>query len=346
MQKIKEHELCVNYSQKHRFMVLCSNLYSSSLLLSVVSKGVKIGIYSVSKKNEIFLSKKFILVPFLGIFTETLLSLEAARNNNYLLSWVEKQQSWGKYVFSLVQVKADFPDLSESALKRALDRLSNKGRILSVYKGFYLIVPPEYTSRGLLPPMLFIDSLMKFIHKPYYVGLLSAAALHGSAHQQPQEFFVVTDTKQIATIKKGLKINYITKKEIPENLLENRKTESGFVKVSSPELTAADIIYYNSRIGGINRAASVINELAEVMKPEKIIPELINTLTVPTIQRLGYLLEVVLEQKILSDKLYKESQKIKKEFFRQPLKAGIEKIGFQKNDRWKIIINTDIEIDE
>lgn len=311
-----------------------------------MSKGVKIGVYHVSKNNVKYLSKYFTLAPFLGTFTETLLTLKTARNNNYLLSWVEKQQSWGKYVFSLVQVKADFPDLSESALKRALDRLSNKGRILSVYKGFYLIVPPEYASRGLLPPMLFIDSLMKYIHKPYYVGLLSAAALHGSAHQQPQEFFVVTDTKQITTIKKGLKINYITKKEIPENLLENRKTESGFVKVSSPELTAADIIYYNSRIGGINRAATVLSELAEVMKPEQITSELINTLTVPTIQRLGYLLELVLEQKKLSDKLYSESQKIKKKFFRQPLKAGIEKTGFPKNDRWKIIINTDIEIDE
>ena len=55
------------------------------------------------------------LVPFLGTFTENLLHLEATRNNNYLLNWVEKQQSWGKYVFSLVQVRADFPDLSDSA---------------------------------------------------------------------------------------------------------------------------------------------------------------------------------------------------------------------------------------
>jgi len=48
----------------------------------------------------------------------------------------------------------------------------------------------------------------------------------------------------------------------------------------------------------------------------------------------------------LADKLYAESRKLKKEFFRQPLKAGLEKKGFPKDDRWKIIINTDIEIDE
>lgn len=292
------------------------------------------------------MSRNSLLVPFFGTFTENILPLEATRNNNYLLSWVEKQQSWGKYVFSLVQVRSDFLDLSESAVKRALDRLSNKGRILSVYKGFYLIVPPEYTSRGVLPPLLFIDNLMQFVGKPYYVGLLSAAALHGAAHQQPQEFFVITDIRQTTTQKKGLKINYITKKNISGSFLEKRKTEFGYVNVSNPELTAADLVYYNNRIGGVNRAASVLNELAEVMKPERITQELINTFTIPTIQRLGYLLDVVLEQKTLADKLYAESRKLKKAFFRQPLKAGLEKTGFPTNNRWKIIINTDIEIDE
>jgi predicted transcriptional regulator of viral defense system len=291
------------------------------------------------------MSRNSLLVPFFGTFTENILRLEATRNNNYLLSWVEKQQSWGKYVFSLVQVRADFPDLSESAIKRALDRLSNKGRILSVYKGFYLIVPPEYTSRGVLPPLLFIDNLMQFVGKPYYVGLLSAAALHGAAHQQPQEFFVITDIRQTTTQKKGLKINYITKKNISDSFLEKRKTEFGYVNVSNPELTAADLVYYDNRIGGVNRAASVLNELAEVMRPERITQELINTLTIPTIQRLGYLLDVI-QKKELADKLYAESQKLKKDFFRQPLKAGLEKTGFPTDERWKIVINTDIEIDE
>lgn len=292
------------------------------------------------------MSRNSLLVPFFGTFTENILLLETTRNNNYLLSWVEKQQSWGKYVFSLVQVRSDFPDLSESAIKRALDRLSNKGRILSVYKGFYLIVPPEYTSRGVLPPLLFIDNLMQFVGKPYYVGLLSAAALHGAAHQQPQEFFVITDIRQTATQKKGLKINYITKKNISDSFLEKRKTEFGYVNVSNPELTAADLVYYDNRIGGVNRAASVLNELAEVMKPERITQELINTLTIPTIQRLGYILDIILEQRPLAEKLYIESQNLKKEFFRQPLKAGEKKTGFLTDDRWKIIINTDIEIGE
>lgn len=292
------------------------------------------------------MSKYFTLLSFIDIFMENLLCLEASRNNNYLLTWIENLQSWGNYVFSLDQLKTDFPDISEQALMLALSRLSKKNRVLSVYKGFYLIVPPEYSSRGLLPPMLFIDKLMKYVDKPYYVGLLSAAALHGAAHQQPQEFFVVTISKQITTLKRGLKINYITKRNIPESFLEKRKTETGYVNVSTPELTAMDLVYYQSRIGGVNRAATVLNELAEVMKPELITGELIETFSVPTLQRLGYILDVILGQKVLADKLYAESMILKKEFFRQPLKAGGVKSGFPTNDQWKIIINTDIDIDE
>jgi predicted transcriptional regulator of viral defense system len=60
-----------------------------------------------------------------------------------------------------------------------------------IREGFYVIVPLEYASSGILPPEWFIDELMKFLRQPYYVGLLSAAAIHGAAHQQPQEFHVV-----------------------------------------------------------------------------------------------------------------------------------------------------------
>ncbi len=275
-----------------------------------------------------------------------ILFLETRRNKNYLLTWIEKQQSWGKYVFSLEQVRKDFPDLSEAAIILSLTRLSRKNRIISIYKGFYLIVPPEYAARGVLPPLNFIDSLMTFVGKPYYVALLSAAALHGASHQQPQEFFVVTTFKQLTTKKKGIRINYIIKKNIPFNLLEKRKTESGYVNISSPALTATDLVYYNNRVGGINRVCTVINELSEAIKPENITKELLETITVPTIQRLGYIFDRIVSQPELAEKLYNISSNLKKTFYKQPLKAGGKRSGFETDEKWGIIINTTIEIDE
>ena len=277
---------------------------------------------------------------------KNILFLETGRNKNYLLTWIEKQQSWGRYVFSLEQVKKDFPDLSEAAIILSLVRLSRKTRIVSIYKGFYLIIPPEYAARGILPPINFIDALMTFVGKPYYVALLSAAALHGAAHQQPQEFFVVTTIKQMTTQKKGIKINYITKRDIPFNLLEKRKTESGYVNISSSALTAADLIYYNNRVGGINRVCAVINELSEAIKPENINKELLETISIPTIQRLGFIFDRIVSQQELADKLYSVSRDLNKSFYKQPLKAGGKRGGFETDEKWGIIINTTIEIDE
>src|SRR5690606_17664483 len=67
--------------------------------------------------------------------------------------------------------------------------------------------------------------------------------------------------------KKGLKLNYISKKEIPATLLDTRKTEVGYLKISNPALTATDLIQYSKRIGGINRVATVLAELAESIQP-------------------------------------------------------------------------------
>ena len=38
---------------------------------------------------------------------------------------------------------------------------------------------------GAPPASWYIDDFMKAIGAPYYVGVLTAAALHGAAHQQP-----------------------------------------------------------------------------------------------------------------------------------------------------------------
>ncbi|MCX6325623.1 MAG: type IV toxin-antitoxin system AbiEi family antitoxin [Bacteroidia bacterium] len=267
-------------------------------------------------------------------------------NKNYLLNWIEKKQSRGRYVFSLEELRKEFLNQSEDAITLALNRLSRKNRVVSVYKSFYLIVPPEYAVRIILPPMNFIDDLMSFIGKRYYVGLLSAAALYGAAHQRPQEFFVITTTKQFTTRKKGIKINYITRKKIPERLLDKRKTESGYVKVSSPELTAADLVYYQNRIGGLNRVCTVINELTESISLEKINEEFIDALYTPTIQRLGYILDRLADRTDLAQKLYEVTYRNNRKFFWQPFKAGGRRKGFDTDDKWKIIINTTIEIDE
>jgi predicted transcriptional regulator of viral defense system len=128
---------------------------------------------------------------------------------NKISDWINQQLSWGRYSFTLSYLQAEMPEKSDASIKTALKRLVTKNKIISVFKGFYIIIPPAYQNMGILPPVMFMDDLMEYLKRPYYVSLLSAAAMHGAAHQQPQVYFVCTTLPRMrGTQKKGIWIKY------------------------------------------------------------------------------------------------------------------------------------------
>ncbi len=266
---------------------------------------------------------------------------------NYIGNWTDELLAHGRYGFALSELKEKNHRLSDAAIKLALHRLTKKGKLLSIFKGYYLIITPQYKSKGILPPQLYLDAFMKHLNRPYYVALLNAAVFHGASHQQPQEYFVMTTFPVLRpTQKKGLKINYISIKEIPDMLIEKRKTEAGYLNVSNPELTACDLIQFEKRIGGMNRVSTVLSELTEVISPSGFNPVLLKHMQVSTLQRLGFLLEKLCLNQDLADTLYHAIQREKIMFYRIPLKAANTTLGFSSDNRWKVIVNTEIEPDE
>ena len=261
--------------------------------------------------------------------------------------WLDQQIAMGRFGFSLVELKLAFPDQNDVATKSTIRRQIDKGKVISIYKGYYLILPPQFAGKGMLPSNLFLDGFMKFLNRPYYLGLLNAAALHGASHQQPQENFVITNFPVLRTTNKsGLKINYISVKAVPEDLVDLKKTEAGYLKISNAALTAVDLVQFEKRIGGINRAATVINELSEVLSKESFDAALIEYSHISSLQRLGYILEYACQRIDLADALF-ESLKAKNiNLFRIPLKSFVPAIGFSSDNRWKVIANTEIEIDD
>jgi predicted transcriptional regulator of viral defense system len=268
-------------------------------------------------------------------------------NQNSITQWLDKLLAKGVYGFARETLQQEMPGYSDIAVKRALSRLSAKGKIVSIYKGYYQLVPPQYTTKGILPPPLYLDAFMKYLQRPYYVALLNAAAFHGAAHQQPQEYFVITGFPVLrTTIRKSLKINYISIRQIPHALIEKRKTEAGYLNISTAALTACDLVQFEKRVGGLTRAATVLNELAEVINPADFTAALLKHVHVTALQRLGYLLENVCQNRTLANALFEAMEREDLRFFRTPLKAAKQTKGFSSDNRWKVIVNTAIEIDE
>jgi len=266
---------------------------------------------------------------------------------NWIKDWVEELEKRGKISFSFEDVLEAFPNHNGQVLKNSLTRLTRKGKILSVWKGFYIIIPLQYYSMGILPANMFIDQLMKNLNKKYYFCLLNAAAIFGSAHQSPQTFSVMIEPPSLrSTTKKRVQINFYCRKQIPKEFLVSRNTPSGTIKVSSPELTAADLILYEKNIGGLNRAATVLSELAEEVDFKKNInPAFFEYFPLPVIQRLGYLLEEELEFESLANDLWNKIQKCGLKLRTVPLRNRKSVKDCPINKKWKVIINTQIEID-
>ncbi|MCK5055089.1 MAG: type IV toxin-antitoxin system AbiEi family antitoxin [Candidatus Aminicenantes bacterium] len=262
---------------------------------------------------------------------------------NSVKDFVENIQAEGRYSFEKSELNNQL-NLSPEATQSALKRLARKNRIATPRKGFYVIIPLEYRSGGIIPASWFINQLMTFLDMNYYVGLLSAAALHGAAHQQPQEFHVVT-AKQIRPIEiKGIRIKFFTKSTIkPEKRINHIKTETGYINVSNPEITALDLIRYCPKVGGFNFISTVLLELSEKIKASELLQAAKMEKNQVYIQRLGYILDYLGKEK-LTTKLNQWFRKQKS--LRISLAPGILAEDSNLNQKWNIWVNKIIEVDE
>ena len=106
------------------------------------------------------------------------------------------------------------------------------------------------------------------------------------------------------------------------------------------------MIAYQARTGSVTRAATVLAELAEKTDFRRLEPEFVKVAPVACFQRLGYILEEVLEEKDTADAVYDLLKKAEVRLQPAALKAGKAVEGCEVNGRWKIIVNEEIEIDE
>jgi len=101
--------------------------------------------------------------------------------------FIEELLRRGRYTFAAEEARQAIKG-SKVSTYWALYRLAKAGWLVSPKAGFYIIVDPQHRSMQSLPPEWFIHDLMKYLGKPYYVGLLSAAQIHGAAHQIRRSF--------------------------------------------------------------------------------------------------------------------------------------------------------------
>ena len=256
-----------------------------------------------------------------------------------LPDFVDHLQSQGRYSFSKAEAEVAKVN-SGGALRKALWRLESKKRIRRIRRGFYVIVPLEYSRTGIIPAEWFIADLMKFLDQPYYVGLLSAAALHGASHQQPQEFHVVVPKSERDIRIEGLRIRFLKKTSMKSSPTEEAKTSTGYMHISNPAVTAVDLVAYASRVGGLDHVLTVLQELSEKITPHMLLEAANREKGLSNFQRLGWLLQHAQEAELVASLADWIS---KKQPNRTPLDPALPRRGFPRDSRWNVVVNLQVE---
>lgn len=261
-----------------------------------------------------------------------------------LSDFINNQLSFEKYSFTFDEVADAYTDKSEDSVQNDLKYATKNGSIIPLRHHFYLIIPPRYSRLGKLPLELYVNSLFEYLNRQYYVGLYSAAKFYGAGHQQIQKEYVLHDTAPLLTITKNtIHIDFFTVSNWPKKNVVPRKGDAGMFKISSPCLTAVDLIYHQTKIGGLNRMLSVIEELTEVMKLEDAQDLLSWYPHKSVLQRLGFLLDEINPKSEIPNLVY-EYLKLKKIYPVLLSPRSNKKAGAVEN-RWKVDVNVKLESD-
>lgn len=257
-----------------------------------------------------------------------------------IAEWVEAQQASGRYVFTREDAEAGLGG-SKVAVQTALRRLKQKGRIASPRRGFYVVVPPEYRVAGCPPASWFIDDLMMHLGLHYYVGVLSAAALHGAGHQQPMMFQVIADRATRPMQAGRVRIEVHTSRTVKAMPVTRVETETGTMVVATPETTAFDLVRFFSAAGYWNNVAMVLSELAENIDRDRLV-DIAPHVHLPDVQRLGYLLSVIGEGE-LAEPLASWLAGRRTTIVR--LRTDLPKGDADLDPRWRLFPNEQVDID-
>ncbi len=231
--------------------------------------------------------------------------------------------------------------VSVPAARAAVRRLKEKGAVAAPFRGFHVVVPPQYRRLGCRPAEQFVPELMAHLGEPYYVGLLSAARYHGAGHQAPMVFQVMVPKARRRLECGEVRVDFVARHDLEGTAVVERNTETGTLRVASAEATALELVGYPQHCGYLDNVATVLTELAEDLDGEALVAEAIRA-PLAWVQRLGFLLVLVEAEEVAAnlDAVVQE-----RGAFPVALATWKTMTGAPRDARWGVAVNTDVEPD-
>lgn len=253
-------------------------------------------------------------------------------------AYIDALQTDGRLVFTTEQAAAAL-ERPLVAARAQLRRLRHKGEIAEPFRSFHVVVPPRYRRLGCLPADQFIADLMAHVGGPWYVALLSAAAIYGAAHQAPMALQVVVTKPRRDVVCGGVRIAFVTRSDAAATPVIERSVPTGAIRVASPEATALELVGYPEHCGYLDNVATVLAELAPALNGEGLAAEA-RRAPVAWVQRLGYLLTLVGANALAANL---DAVLAERSVFPVALAPWLGTAGAPRDARWQVVVNTTVE---
>ena len=265
--------------------------------------------------------------------------LKAGVAPSELSDWLIGQ---GRHFISTVEA-ARVLDVEPESVPASLERARKAGKLISVTKGGWIPVPAEYRSAGAPPPTHFIHQLMEHLGHPYYIGFLSAAAIHGASHQAPMVLQVATPAKlRERKVGRG-RIRFIQRSTAADRPRMSHNVPTGRIWVSTPEVTVLALVEVPQEGAGLSNVGTVIGDLlAEGQLDPDAMASAGALFPKAVVQRAGYLIDFM-------------AQETNTDFDTGPLHKLVKNTRYRalspsggpghRNPRWRITANAEIEHD-
>lgn len=150
---------------------------------------------------------------------------------------------------------------TRQATLRAVHDAKAANRLFSPARGLYVLVPPQYRSRGVVPADWYIDDMMRHMDRTYYVGFLTAAARHGASHQASQLFQVLVDTITRDRDIGSNRLRFYRASDIEDRGAQEMMGPTGRLMVATPETCVLDFAERPELGGGVGTILEVMPEL-------------------------------------------------------------------------------------
>jgi len=228
-----------------------------------------------------------------------------------------------------------------SAVDKIFQRLRRSGWVLPIGDSFFTIIDPSNRSNKSLPPSWFVDAWSRHKGVEYYVGGLTAAEVYGAAHQRSQSFQMVVNRPLRPFRLPMQKVTFLYRQRLDGSMWRLFKAPTGNYRVSTPEITAYDLLSLRKACPSLDHAATVYVELGEAMRAQRLAKLAVMGLETATLQRMGWLLDHTGWSHLtgtLECKLRAHSPKW------VPLQSGADRHG-TKDAKWMIIENAGIQPD-